>query len=56
MGCDESIHIGFETHVGIDGLLVKLDLDEAIRISTYDEVDFRPVDHNYLFDIVDYIR
>ena len=55
VGCDESIHIGFETHVSIDGFLVELDLDEAIRISTYDEVHFGPVDHDYLFDVVDYV-
>lgn len=55
VGSNESIHIGFETHVSIDRFLVEFDLDEAIRISTYDEINFGPVDHNYLFDIVDYV-
>ena len=55
MGSDESIHIGFETHVCIDGFLVKFDLNEAIRIGTYDEVYFCPVDHNNFFDVVDHI-
>lgn len=56
VGCDESVHIGFETHVSIDGFLVEFDLDEAIRIGTYNEVDFGPVDHNHLLDIIHHVR
>ena len=50
---DQSVHVSFETMVGVDALLVKLDLDEAIRVCSNDEVDLRPIHHDDLFNIID---
>ena len=40
----------------IDALLIKLDLDEAVRVSSDDKVDLSPVNHDHLLDVVYNVR
>jgi len=42
--------------LGIDALLIKLDLDEAIRVCSNDEVNFCPIHHDHLLYVVDDVR
>ena len=49
---DKCIHISFETQLGINWLLIEFDLDKTIWISSYDKVNFCPVNHYYFFDVV----
>jgi len=49
---DQSIHVCFQSMVSINALLVKLDLDEAIWVRSDDKVDFSPVYHDHLLDII----
>ena len=53
MRLNEGIHVGFKAVISINALLIKLDFDKAIGIGSNDEVDFSPVDHDDLLDIVD---
>ena len=53
---DQCVHVRFEAMLGVHALLVELNLDEAIRVGTDDEVDLRPIDHDYFLDIVDDVR
>ena len=53
---DQGVHVGLEAMLSINGLLIKLDLNEAIRVRSDDEVDLRPVDHDDFLDIVHDIR
>jgi hypothetical protein len=56
MSGDEGVHISLETKLSINRFLIKLYLNEAIRVCSDDKVDLGPIDHDYLFDVVDNIR
>ena len=53
MRLDQSVHVGLESMVRVNALLIKLNLDKAIRVRANDEVDLGPVHHDHLFDVVD---
>ena len=53
---DKSIHVRLQAMFSVDRFLVELDLDKAIWISSNDEVDFGPVHHDDLLDIVHDVR
>ena len=52
MALYQSVHICLETVLSINALLVKFDLDEAVRVCADYEVDLGPVHHDDLLDIV----
>ena len=52
MRLNQGVHVGLESMICIDALLIKLDLDEAVRVCSDDEVDLGPVNHNHLLDVV----
>ena len=52
----QSVHICLETVLSINALLVKFDLDEAVRVCADYEVDLCPVYHDDLLDIVYKVR
>ena len=52
MALYQSVHICLKTMFGINTLLVKFDLDEAVRVCADYEVDLGPVHHDDLLDIV----
>ena len=52
MRLNQGVHVSLEAVLRINRLLVKLDLDEAVRIRSNDEVDLRPVNHDHLLDVV----
>lgn len=56
MRLNQRIHVCFQTVLGIDTLLVKLDLDKAIRVCSNDEIYFCPIHHDYFLYVVDDIR
>ena len=56
MALYQSVHICLETVLSINALLVKFDLDEAVRVRADYEVDLCPVHHDDLLDIVYKVR
>jgi hypothetical protein len=52
MSSQHSIHVCFQTEVGVDGSLVKFYFNKTVRVSSNDKVDFCPINHNDLLDIV----
>ena len=56
MSGDQGVHVSLKTKLSIDRLLIKLYLNEAIRVCSDDKVNLGPVDHDNLFDVVDNIR
>jgi hypothetical protein len=52
---NQRVHVGFQPQRSVDGFLVELYFYEAVRVRSYNEVDFGPVDHNYLLDVVDHV-
>ena len=52
MWLDESVHVSFETMLCVNTLLVKFYLDEAVRVSSDDEIYLSPVNHDNLFNII----
>lgn len=49
---NQGVHVCLQSVLRVDRLLIKFDLDEAIRVSSNDEVDLGPVHHDYLLDVV----
>ena len=56
MALDQCVHVRFQAMIGVHALLVKLNLNEAIRVGANNEVHLCPVDHNYFLHIVDDVR
>ena len=56
MCCKQCVHVSLEAKLSVDRALVELDLDEAVRVCTNDEVDFRPIDHDNFLDVVYNVR
>jgi hypothetical protein len=52
MSSQHRIHVRFQTEIGVDGSLVKFYFNKTVRISSNDKVDFCPINHNDLFDVV----
>ena len=50
---DQRVHVSLQPMLCIDTLLIKLDLNKAIRVRSNDEVDFCPVDHDNFLHVVD---
>lgn len=53
---EQRVHVGLQPQFGVDGPLVKFDLDKAIGVRADDEVDLRPVNHDYFLYVVHDIR
>ena len=49
---DQCVHVGSETVLRVYTLLVKLNLDEGIRVGTDDKVYLSPIDHDNFLDVV----
>jgi hypothetical protein len=50
---EHGVHVGLQSKFGVYASLIELDLYEAIRVRSYDEVDLGPVYHDNLLDVVD---
>ncbi len=55
MSRDKRVHVGLQPEVRVDALLVEFDFYEAVGVRADDEVDFRPIDHDHLLEVVDNI-
>ena len=53
MGCDQGVHVSFETKLSVHRFLVKLNLDEAVWVCSNDEVHLGPINHYHFFNVVD---
>jgi hypothetical protein len=53
---DQCVHIRFEPIFSVYTFHIKLYLDEAIWVRPDDKVDFCPVDHDHLLDIIHNFR
>lgn len=53
VGRNQSVHVGAKAQVRINTLLIKFDLNEAVRVGSDDKVNLSPVNHDHLFDVVD---
>ena len=56
MSSQHGVHVGTKTKVSVYASLIKLDLDKAVRVGSNNEIDFSPVNHDNLLDIVDNVR
>ena len=52
MRFNQCVHVGFEAMLSIDALLVKFDLDEAVRVRSDNKVNFSPINHNDFLHII----
>ena len=53
---DERVHVCLKTMLRVHRFLVEFDFDEAVGISTDNEVDLSPIDHDHFLHVVDDIR
>ena len=56
VGSQHGVHVGTKPQVSVYASLIKLDLDKAVRVGSNNEVDFGPVNHDNLLDIVYNVR
>ncbi len=56
MSCQHSIHISAKAKISVNASLVEFNFHKAIRVSSDNKVDFSPINHNHLFDVVHNIR
>ena len=52
---EERVHVGLESLISVDALPVEFDFNETIGVCSNNEVDFGPVNHDDLFDVVDHV-
>jgi len=51
----QGVHVGLQTKFCVDTFLIEFDLDKAIWICANNEVNFGPIDHDHLLDVVNHI-
>ena len=56
VGGQHGVHVGTKPQVSVYASLIKLDLDKAVRVGSNNEIDFGPVNHDNLLDIVYNVR